>query len=152
MLFELKENSLVINKESVVKDFRINIDSFQRLARVKFGIVNSLGTDDIDLALGWRAIDIAKICIFVISLSMIPLPKIVKSESDGIVKLKFTGKELNRDIQFESEVRLNVGDKSIRINLTYDDKITGLPTTINRNVCSVLDIVNVIKTLVTSTN
>lgn len=152
MLIELKENTIVIDKESVIEDFRVNIDAFQRLARVKFGILNSRQTEAVDLALGWRTIDIAKICIFVISLSMIPIPKIVKSESDGIVKLKFSGKELNRDIKFESEVRLNVGDKSIDISLTYNDKVTGLPITINRDVHSPLDVLSVIKTLVTSTN
>ena len=154
MIIELKENTIVIDKESVIEDFRVNIDAFQRLARVKFGILNSRQTEAeaVDLALGWRTIDIAKICIFVISLSMIPIPKIVKSESDGIVKLKFSGKELNRDIKFESEVRLNVGDKSIDISLTYNDKVTGLPITINRDVHSPLDVLSVIKTLVTSTN
>jgi hypothetical protein len=127
MLLEIDGSRIIIDKNPYIQDLKINIDILQRLLRLKLKYIIPEGLEPVDLAMSY---DIPQVSI-----------------TSASISIKFTGKELLKNISFQEELSFNLVNKTFHLKGIFGTK------NINQKITKISDILEIIKSeLVTIIN
>lgn len=124
MFLEINENKIIVDKNPYIQDIKINLDAWQQLLRLKLKYITLEGLEPVDLAMSYN------------------IPQV--SITSASISIKFTGKELLRNISFQQELSFSLLHKTFQLRGIFGTR------NIDQKIARISDILEIIKSQLTT--